>query len=151
MARDDEIPNARMEQAAAELGEPPQLRLGDPFAISFEADLVDAKGGGGCTAILECDCGQKFRVDLLAGGVKFCPKCDTGFTHALLVSGVDNTELVAAAMEQVLVANGLKPPSDEGEGDDEGEGEGDDDDDDEYDDEGDAGDGDDAGDGGDHG
>ena len=121
---DDEIPDAQSAPTDQTL-DVPELRLGDPFAISFEADLVDSKEGGGCTAILQCDCGQKFRVDLLAGGPKYCPKCRTGFTHALLVSSVDNTELVAAAMEQVLIANGLRQAN---EGDDESD-EADDDDD----------------------
>lgn len=135
---EQQIPDAA-EAPTDQQMEVPQLRLGDPFAISYEADLVDAKGGGGCTAILQCDCGQKFRIDLLAAGLKYCPKCRVAFTHALLVSAADNTDLVAAAMETVLVANGLQAP-DDGEGDD-------DDDDDDGEGEGDDGEGDDDGEG----
>jgi hypothetical protein len=143
-SHDDEIPDATQSPTDQSM-EAPELRLGDPFAISFEADLVETKEGGGCTAILQCDCGQRFRIDLLAAGVKYCPKCRAGFTHALLVCAVDNTEIVAAAMQQVLVANGLRQP-DEGDDDDDENGEGDDDeadDDGEGDGEGDDGQGDD--------
>lgn len=85
------------------------LRLGKPFAIAHDCGLVEK----GCTATLECDCGQAFRFDLMQPGFKGCPSCKTLFTHVLLVCQVENDELFAEMMDVVFTANGIELPETE--------------------------------------
>lgn len=120
------------EGATEAMGEPPPLVIGAPFAKSHDCELLDVPlpaGSKGCTAVLKCDdCGQKFKINLLSPEVKHCPnpKCRAAFSHVLLVARTDDTEIVTAAMAQVMRANGFEMASPDDE-DDEDEGEGDDD------------------------
>ena len=124
---ENEVPEA---QSLAGLmgGEAPQLTIGEPFAIAEDLDLLDVtEAKPGCVAIVKCDtndCGQVFRINLLAQGVKYCPRCRVGYSHVLLVARSDNTEIIGDAMTQVLQSNGYEVP-DNGQGDEEDDDEGD--------------------------
>ncbi len=100
------------------------LPIGPPFAMSDECELrQDA-----CWAVVQCDCGQPFKINLLRAGPKPCPKCGTEYTHVLVVTTMSDTEMAEDMFAQILVNNGVVIPEEEGddEGDDEG-GPGDDD------------------------
>lgn len=143
-----DIPDA----GAAALADPEELEgltLGPPFAMTADCELV-GRGGeqcpdcgqpevSGAVAIVQCECGQVFRIDLLSDGMKPCPaRCGRVFTHLLLVSTQDDDQVFADAAVQVLRANGVvvQQPDDDDEPDD-GAGEHPDDDDPDDDDTGD--------------
>lgn len=129
MARDNNpnpIPEASAEHEPAELD--PEtlstLELGPPFAIAHDAMLLkpDAQRGiPGCFATLKCDsCGQAFKLDLLADGLKKCPGCPMRYTHALLICEHDDETMVEEALELIFAANGFggqpaEPEEDSGE------------------------------------
>lgn len=131
MANNEDLPEAHSDQAPPDL---PSLQPGPPFAISLDCDLLDGKQAGsqGAFATVRCECGQGFRVNLLASGYKSCPKCHAEFTHILLIAHSDDHDIITEAMATVLAANGYQVPDDDGretnpddDGDDgEGEGEG---------------------------
>lgn len=126
----EEVPDAIPDAQAGEAPAPtvPPLRIGDPFAIAQDCELVETKDGGGCTAVVQCDeCSQRFRIDLLRAGAKYCPKCNAAYTHMLLISKTDDAEIVGQAMAIVLIANGFEPPAGLGGDDDEEEDEEEDD------------------------
>ena len=94
--------------------EVPEIMIGEPFALAGTASdgnncelLAPSTNIPGCFASLLCECGQPFRVDLLDGDFKACPKCDQRYTHILVVAADDDAEILRHMMRQVFVANGL--------------------------------------------
>jgi len=113
---------------------PSELRLGKPFAVVDDCDLEDRGGTlcksckqpacSGAVAILKCDCGQRFRVDLLeSDDVHECPgaNCGRTYTTMLLVASPDNEEIFAHALATVLRANGYEVAHPDDEDEDDGE------------------------------
>jgi hypothetical protein len=120
-----EIPDA----GAFQLADPEELEgltIGPPFAMTSDCELVD-RGGDDCgdcgqpevsgsVSIVQCECGQVFRINLLSSGVKPCPaQCGRVFTHLLLVTTQDDDQVFADASMQVLRANGytVQAPGDD--------------------------------------
>lgn len=134
----EDIPEAQPNAGPEDV--PRALRIGPPFAMSQECELLTQSGG--CTAVVKCDCGQLFSINLLSEGAKVCPGCDAEYTHVLVVTTVEDDEMAGDMFTQVLRANGFAVENDEDDDDDdegeagdqmtergiegEGEGEGDD-------------------------
>jgi hypothetical protein len=102
MATMDEIAEA----TAGHPDEEQELRIGPPFAIAHDCALRE----GGCSAVLECECGQAVRLNLLAPGVKQCPNCKARYSHVLLVANEDNEDIIEEALGVVFEANGVELP-----------------------------------------
>lgn len=96
--------------------------LGPPFAMCGDCELLERDASTKCdachqpqvhgaVALIRCECGQPFRIDLLTAGVKPCPKCERVYTHALLVANVNDDEIFADALAHVLTANGFAVPA----------------------------------------
>jgi len=106
----------------ADAPEMPPLKLGEPFAMAGEEiDLVDKDDRiPGCFATLHCECGQLFKVNLLTGNQKACPKegCDQVFTHSLVVCHAEDDEMAHHVFAHVMGANGIDVGMDDDEGDD---------------------------------
>lgn len=112
-----------------------QMLIGDPFAMVSGCVLLernDAAGIPGACFSAHCECGLKFRIDLTSATPSYCPQCNTGFTHVLIVCPVDDGETPGDAVAHILEVNGYQPPddddTDDGDGTDETEDEPDDDD-----------------------
>ncbi len=141
---DDEIPEANDPPwRGVSLNQLPPLLMGEPFAMAgntehgHNAELLDKdeeQGVPGSFASMACDCGAKFRVNLLKGNIKTCPGCKTMYSHMLVVAAVGDNEVLGHVMEHILEQNGLHIANPEDDDDDE-EGEGEDDDQDEDEDE----------------
>lgn len=132
---DGAVPDAvtREEMAASPL---PPMRLGAPFAMANGMYFLEDEDGG-CRAVVQCDCEQAFAIDLLSSPVKHCPNCNQAFTHALIITTVDDGEMVTDLIEQLMVSNGLMQEApDDGDDDPDDEGSDDGDDGDDRDDEG---------------
>jgi hypothetical protein len=105
---------------ASPLEQVPELVIGPPFLVCHDVDLMERGGEvcahcnqpevSGAVAILRCDCGQLFRINLLdvGGHPAQCPKCDKKYTHVLIVAESDNPEAFPEAVACVLGANGYK-------------------------------------------
>ncbi|MGV1080684.1 MAG: hypothetical protein ACOYD1_12705 [Candidatus Nanopelagicales bacterium] len=130
MAKPVRIPDAGAagDDNANPLEQVPEVLLGPPFAVVHDAELLE-RGGDKCphchqpavsgsTAIVKCDCGQLFRIDLLNEDYARCPGCERQYTHAVILCAPDNDEAFAEAVANVLQANGYKVqlPDDDGAG-----------------------------------
>lgn len=84
------------------------LELGEPFAISGDIEIIEAK------IIVQHEAGphagKKFRVDLLNPKVKHSPYDGSAFTHALIVAPVGDPEIVLDVVSHILEANGHEAP-----------------------------------------
>lgn len=110
---DHEIPDAEGADASDVPALPP-LRIGPPFAVADECDLLEShEAAPGCVAVMRCGadgCSQVFKFSLLSANEKRCPRCKTAYTHCLLVAPMANAEVVGAAIVQVMEANGFAAP-----------------------------------------
>jgi hypothetical protein len=133
MAKPDSIPDAVAVDDAATM--PDELLLHGPFAVVHDCELME-RGGAKCEtcqqpacagagAVLQCDCGQLFRVNLLANDNQphGCPGCDKTYSTVLIVCEPDNSEAFLEALAVVLRSNGYQVanPADDDEEDDAGE------------------------------
>lgn len=76
--------------------------LGDPFALAVGCDLLKTGPGvPGCWASIACDCGRRFKVDLLTELRKPCPGCGVVFSHCLLIAPADDVEITAAFLDTI--------------------------------------------------
>ncbi len=116
---------------------PEVLLIPAPFVVGHDCE-IEPRGGELCStcqqpaccgavAVLRCDCGQLFRVDLLGDEPNLCPGCTRTYVTGLVVCQPDNPDAFLEALAVVLRANGYQV-ADPGAGDD------DDDDDDQADD-----------------
>lgn len=84
------------------------LRLGAPFAISGDLEIVEAK------IIVQHEAGphagKKFRIDLLNPKQKHSPYDNSPFSHALIVAPADDAEIVLDTVSHILEANGHDAP-----------------------------------------
>jgi hypothetical protein len=125
---DDEAP-ILMAQGAPTLPPLPPLVIGEPFIISEGVEVLDIPADGrhaGSVLVVRCEgeegapCGQPFMVQLLAPGVKTCPRCQRAYTYLLVIARDDNDDIVHDALHQILRANGFPvPDDDDDQGDDE--------------------------------
>ena len=89
--------------------------LGDPFALAVGCDLLKTGPGvPGCWASIACDCGRRFKVDLLTELRKPCPGCGIVFSHCLLIGPADDSDLTDAFLDTI---HG-EPDDDDDQGDD---------------------------------
>lgn len=122
----DDDPNAPQQFDLSDLPEPPELSLGEPWAIAHDCELLRKSESGQlltCAVITCGGCEKPFRVDLLDDRVKSCPHCKERYTHVLLVANVDNYEIAPQAFEQIARMNGFGDPQQNDEHTGEGEGE----------------------------
>jgi hypothetical protein len=97
---------------------PAPVRLGPPFAIAADCDLLPHEGAN--TAAVQCGkCSTPFLLSLLRSETSRCPECKQGYTHALVVATIEDTAAVDAFVETVALANGFTPGSDDDDSDDE--------------------------------
>lgn len=81
-----DIPNAITETEDPD--KPRDLYLGDPCCRGVNLDVLSedpATGVPGTYATVRCNCGQLFRIDLTNDELKLCPRCETVFTHYLVI------------------------------------------------------------------
>lgn len=127
--KDTKIPDAEA-PAAVDPESFAQLQIGPPFAISDYCALCprdDQAGIVGCVAVVKCDCGQLFKLDLLAARPSQCPQCGAAFTHVMLVTRTEDDEMVYAALATILRNNGFDVQEPDDDDDDQGDGDDDDD------------------------
>ena len=88
------------------------LPLGPPFALSVDCALLDgnkARQIEGCIACVACDCGQKFRLNLLGDAASHrCPGCKAAFTSVLIVAPITDGSAFVELVETVLESNGVE-------------------------------------------
>lgn len=112
--RNGEIPEAETvaevetEEENPEFEFPDELYLGDPWAVADNCQLLypDAEGGvPGTFASVLCACGQRFKIDLINDSLKYCPNCETAYTHALIIGREENPLLGLEMLRRLLVEN----------------------------------------------
>lgn len=126
MADKDPPPDASNPPDIADFPEPPELTLGEPWAIAHDCELLREHSDGQLltTAVIVCgQCEKPFRIDLLDDRVKKCAHCSERYTHVVLISHVDNVDIAQEAFTQIARLNGFGQPEEEHESDDEGGGE----------------------------
>jgi hypothetical protein len=122
MAKSDPIQDAGRTREDQDDGEPvwpDTLLVPGPFAVGHDCELVERGGElcescqqpacSGAVAVVRCDCGQLFRVNLLANDnvPHACPGCDHTYSTVLIICEPDNGEAFLEALAVVLRANGF--------------------------------------------
>jgi hypothetical protein len=121
------------EQTASPQINPFDLTIGPPFALAQGCELLprdDEAGIPGTYAAIRCACGATWRANVLSDDDKTCPQCGAAFTHIFLVCPTTERGMLAAVVEEILLAHGLLPEQDDDDQDDDDQDDDDQDDDD---------------------
>lgn len=82
--------------------------LGSPSAFSGDCELQPynvKRPGSGCCAVIECECRQMFRIDLLNEGYSRCPKCQAQYTSLLVICQVGDDTMLQQVFEHLVAQN----------------------------------------------